>query len=96
MATFYFTYGYDDDNQAYKGGWTEVEADTAREAVAGYMAYHPANERGLIPCCSVAYSRQHMEKSGMLKKGNFGIFCHDRITIKRERRNANEGRSDEA
>ena len=84
MATFYFTYGSSDENQAYRGGWTEVEADTRQEAVAGYMAYHPANKRGLLPCCGVAYDHQQMERSGMLTEGNFGIFCHDRITIKRE------------
>lgn len=96
MATFYFTYGSNDDKQAYRCGWTEVEADTVQEAIAGYMAYHPANDNGLLPCCGVAYSRHQMEKGNMLKEGNFGIFCHDRITIKREGRNANESGSDEA
>lgn len=90
MATFYFTYGVSDpENQDYCGGWTEVEADTHAEAIAGYMAYHPANKNGFLPCCGVAYSREQMEKTypgqkSMLESGNGGAFCHDRITIKRE------------
>ena len=90
MATFYFTYGMDSDKQAYKKGWTEVEADTRQEAIAGYLAYHPAAD-GLLPCCGVAYTREQMAKpykygsgGSMLEDGNGGVFCHDRITIKRE------------
>ena len=41
--TFYFTYGCgdpDETNQSYQGGWTEVEAMSAKEAIEAYKVYH--------------------------------------------------------
>lgn len=90
--TYYFTYGIgDDNNQAYVGGWTEVTADDARKAIEAYKIYHPLTKDGLLPCCGVAYTYEQMAKpyklfpgKSMLKDGNGGKFCHDRIVIKRE------------
>lgn len=91
MSTFYFTYGIGEDNgQDYAGGWTEVEAETRSEAIKAYKMYHPPKHDNLLPCCGVAYTREQMEKpykhfpGSMLTDGNGGVFCHDRITIKRE------------
>lgn len=91
MATYYFTYGLgEDNNQAYVGGWTEVEADSATEAVEAYKVYHPTNDNDLLPCCGVAYTHAQMAKpykyapGSMLEEGNGGKFCHDRIVIRRE------------
>ena len=93
MATFYFTYGQgdpEDTRQAYKGGWTEVEAETPGQAVAAYKIFHPLTENNLLPCCGVAMTREQMAEpygyvsGGMLQEGNGGYFCHDRITIRRE------------
>lgn len=84
MATFYFTYGMSSDKQAYKKGWTEVEAKNRREAIEAYLIYHPLVD-GLIPCCSVALDQKQMSKPvNMLKEGNGGVFCHERITLQRE------------
>lgn len=48
MATYYFTYGLGEDtNQAYSRGWTEVEAEDARQAVDLYKAFHPLTEDAL-------------------------------------------------
>lgn len=91
--TFYFTYGLGDDtNQAYQGGgWTEVEASDARTAIEAYKVFHPVTKNGLLPCCGVAYTHDQMAKEyrtipghSMLKDGNGGKFCHDRIRITRE------------
>lgn len=91
MATFYFTYGIGDcRGQAYqRGGWTEVEAEDATQAVALYTAFHPL-VNGLIPCSGVALSRDEMAKdymgpgSNMLAEGNGGKFCRERISAKQE------------
>ena len=82
--TFYFTYGCgdpDETNQSYQGGWTEVEATSAAEAIGAYKVYHPTRD-GILPCCSVALIDAQM--GNMLAKGNCGKFCHDRIVINRE------------
>lgn len=92
MAKFYFTYGSNSKNQDYVGGWTEVEADSAREALDVYRYYHPGRD-GVLPCCGVAYTKEEMARpykygtragESMLTEGNFGKFCHDRIVMRRE------------
>ncbi len=93
MATFYFTYGQgepEDTHQAYKGGWTEVEAETPAQSIEAYKIFHPLTDGGFLPCCGVACTQEYMSEpnmfcpGGMLKEGNGGYFCHDRITIRRE------------
>lgn len=94
MATYYFTYGIGEDtNQEYQGGgWTEVEAPDAKTAIEAYKVFHPVTKDGLLPCCGVAYTHEQMAKEykygprgySMLKDGNGGKFCRDRITIIRE------------
>lgn len=94
MATYYFTYGLGEDTkQAYQGGgWTEVEAENAEQAVALYKVFHPLTDEGLLPCCGVAYTYDHMVREypsalgrmSMLKDGNGGKFCRDRISAKQE------------
>ena len=91
MATYYFTYGVGDcKGQAYQyGGWTEVEAENAEQAVALYKVFHPL-VNGLLPCCGVALSKDEMAEdymgpgSNMLAEGNGRKFCRDRITARRE------------
>lgn len=81
MSKFYFTYGSCSSTQPFDGGWTEVEADDARQAINLFKAVHPL-VNGLIPCCSVALTEEEMRKgSDMLKHGNFGKFCQERISI---------------
>lgn len=90
MATFYFTYGMSSPVQAYCKGWTEVEADSAREAVRLYKIHHPLTADGFLPCCGVALTREQMAEEylpgcSMLTEGNGGAFAHDRITGPNER-----------
>lgn len=78
--TYYFTYGLGDPaetKQAFQCGWTEVEAPDINTAIKAYETFHPADERGVMPCCSVAFTADQMGK--MLINGNGGVFCHDRI-----------------
>lgn len=93
MATYYFTYGIGEDtDQAYQGGgWTEVEAPDAMTAIKAYKVFHPVTKDGLLPCCGVAYTHEQMTREykffpgqNMLKNGNGGKFCRDKITISRE------------
>ncbi len=90
MSVFYFTYGVGEDtNQAYQGGgWTEVEAENARQAVELYKAFHPLTADGLLPCCGVAYTHEQMAKvypwGCLLTNGNGGKYCRERIYACRE------------
>lgn len=45
---FYFTYGT--DGQPFVGGWTEVEAPTARAAAFAFRTFHPDKTEGLLNC----------------------------------------------
>lgn len=79
---FYFTYGYDDPEQAYRGGWTLVMAEDRDKAIAAYRLYHPLTKDQLLPCCSVALTTAEM--GNMLLDGNHGHYAHDVITLGRE------------
>lgn len=82
MAKFYFTYGT--DGQPFVGGWTEVEAPDGHAACAAFRAFHPDKIDGVLNCSSV-YSEKDFKSSCMAgPDGNFGRFCHEKITISRE------------
>lgn len=82
MAKLYFTYG--DEGQPFCGGWTEVEAPDMRTACAVFRAFHPDKYDGLLNCSSV-YTEAAFQTTSMAgPKGNFGRFCHERITVDRE------------
>lgn len=82
MAKFYFTYGT--EGQPFVGGWTEVEAPDRKIACALFRAIHPDKTEGLLNCCSV-YSEEQFSKTEMAgSKGNFGRFCHEVITLRRD------------
>lgn len=79
MAKFYFTYGT--EGQPFVGGWTEVEAPDRRVACDVFRAIHPDKTEGLLNCSSV-YSEEQFSKTGMAsRKGNFGSFCHEKISV---------------
>lgn len=79
---FYFTYGT--DGQPFVGGWTEVEAPDHRAACAAFRAYHPDKIPNCLNCSSI-YTEEQFKKTGMAgPDGNFGRFCHERITLRRE------------
>lgn len=80
----YFTYGAHAPEQPFHGGWTLVKAPTWQMAVGAFQAVHPSNSQtGLLNCCK-AYSEEEFKATEMYKKGNFGVYCHEVITIKRE------------
>lgn len=81
MPKFYFTYGT--SGQPFVGGWTEIEAPDAHAAAALFRAYHPDKTEGLLNCSSV-YTQEQFEKTEMWgPAGNFGRWCHERITVTR-------------
>ena len=85
MKKYYFTYGT--EGQPYCGGWTEVEAPDFHVACAIFRAYHPDKRDGLLNCSSV-YVEEEFKKTSMAgPKGNFGKFCHETITVRREAAN---------
>lgn len=77
---FYFTYGT--DGQPFVGGWTEVEAPNGHAACAAFRAYHPDQIEGLLNCCAM-YDEEHFKRTEMYRRGNFGLRCHEVITIQR-------------
>ena len=82
MSKFYFTYGT--EGQPFYGGWTEIEALDGHTACAAFRAFHPDKTEGILNCSSV-YTEEQFKNSIMAgEKGNFGCFCHERITITRE------------
>ena len=80
MPRFYFTYGT--SGQPFFGGWTEIEAPDMRAAAALFRSYHPDKTDGLLNCCCV-YTEDVFSKSTMMVGGNFGYYCHERITVTR-------------
>lgn len=81
MPKFYFTYGT--DGQPFVGGWTEVEAPDRRAACAAFRSYHPDKTEGLLNCSSV-HDEAWFKQTEMYRNGNFGVRCHERITLRRE------------
>lgn len=84
MSKFYFTYGT--DGQPFVGGWTEVEAPTARAAAFAFRLFHPDKTEGLLNCSDM-YHRDAFERTEMFREGNFGHRCHEIITLRREAAN---------
>lgn len=82
MARYYFTYAAS-DRFPFIGGWTEVEAPDMKAAVTIYRIYHPGKVDGLINC-SFVYPEENFFETQMPARGNFGNYCHEKISITRE------------
>lgn len=91
MAKFYFTYGTS-RQYPYHGGWTEVVANTEREAICAFRAYHPDFRPNVLNCCD-CYREADFKITKMYTEGNFGARCHERITLLRECSTDLEGES---
>ena len=81
MQTFYFTYG--SEGHPFFGGWTEIIAENEGIACQIFRAVHPDKTPGYLNCCSV-YNENCFKNSSMHNDGNFGYYCHERITLQRE------------
>ncbi len=82
---YFFTYGT--EGHPFCGGWTEVEAPNFHVACTVFKAYHPNKTEGLLNCSTV-YSEEEFKKTKMAgPKGNFGKFCQETITVRREAAN---------
>ena len=74
---FYFTYASEECGMPFIGGWTEVEAENADDAVSKFKAAHPTpGNDDVINCCSL-YDEELFKRTLMLEKGNFGKFCQE-------------------
>lgn len=87
MTTFYFTFG--SDGQDYVGGWTEITVPDRdgkpdfNAAVGIFNALHPPKgDYGSVDCGGI-YTYEQFKGSRMSKDGNFGHFCHERVTVER-------------
>ena len=81
MANFYFTYGT--SGQPFVGGWTVIDAPDERMACAIFRAYHPDKIDGLLNCSDVYTEKRFKESCMNGPEGNFGHWCHERITVTR-------------
>ena len=82
MKRYYFTYG--SEGHPFVGGWSVVEAPDFHIAIQIFQAYHPNKEKGLLNCSTV-YSEREFQRTKMAgPDGNFGVFCHEIITVRRE------------
>ena len=76
--TYYFTYG--SDGLPYKGGWTEVIAESFNKAVELFNLAHP-RKSGLVNCAGI-YTEAEFQQTQMFKTGkNFGVGCREIIDI---------------
>ena len=82
MSKFYFTYGTS-RQFPYEGGWTEVEACNERTACEAFRAFHRDVSPNLMNCSGV-YTEEAFKRYKMYTHGNFGAFCHEKITLLRE------------
>ena len=78
MQKFYFTYGTS-EQYPYKGGWTEVIAETKHMAILAFKVVHPDVHEGILNCASV-YTEEEFTSSGMTT-GNYGACRHETIIL---------------
>lgn len=85
--TWYFTYGQS-GSQPFEGGWTEVIAETRRQAIDMFRTFHDDSSSGYVNCAGI-YSAEEFEKTDMPANGNYDYravevirFC--RGELKRE------------
>ena len=75
---FYFTFGTD-EHYPYRGGWAEVEAEDLKEACSIFRYYFPDRVPGILHCADY-YTEEQFKTSGMMETGNFGAFCHCKMS----------------
>lgn len=80
LKEFYFTYGR--SGQPFSGGWTIVLAEDLKQAIEVFRIFHPDKNDGMIDCADF-YSEENFKETEMYKLGNFGAFCHERISLLR-------------
>lgn len=91
MSKFFFSYGTD-PAYPFLGGWTEIEAPDRPSACKLFQIYHPnrPGSAGRLNCADI-YSEDEFMDSELID-GNFGAYCHERITLTREILTPKDGR----
>ena len=82
MPKFYFTYG-SNEHFPWQDGWTEVEAPSLTVAQKMFSAVHPDRIPNVLNCAWF-YTEEEFNLSSMKNNGNFGGFCHEKITVTKE------------
>ena len=80
MKNYYFTYGT--EGQPFRGGWTQIQAETEEQARTMFRAIHPDKIPGILNCSSV-YDEEYFTHSKMYRAGNFGARCHEIVIVRR-------------
>ena len=71
MNRFYFTYGTS-ETMPFRGGWTEVIADTKEQAINIFNIIHKPRHEGIVNC-SFIYTEEEFKTTNMYKENsNFG------------------------
>lgn len=73
----YYTFGTD-ERYPHRGGWVEVEADTIKQAHAAFRRHYPDRTTGILNCADYYTEKQFADAD--MATGNFGAFCHKKIT----------------
>ncbi len=79
----YFTYTSNECGMPFIGGWTEVEAETGEEAVEIFRTVHPNPDGSEVLNCAFVYDEELFNETKMKVEGNFGFFCHEKLTSER-------------
>lgn len=82
MKNFYFTFGKNDVNQPFRGGWIIVKAVSQSDAITIFNAYFPNRKNPQICNCAIIYNEEEFRQTNMYKNGNFGCRCHGIIRFK--------------
>lgn len=97
MPKFYFAYG-NDGRQSFFGGWTEVIAPDVLVACELFKVYHPDGKDSRFYNCARegVYTEEEFKQTKMAgPNGNFGVFCHEWITLTHALAEQKEGRANE-
>lgn len=82
MNNYYFTFGSNDANQPFRGGWVIVKAVSQIAAITIFNTYFPNRKNPQICNCAVIYTENEFVRTQMYQKGNFGRRCHGIIGFK--------------
>ena len=78
LKEYFFTYGL--AGMPFRGGWTRVLAPSEKAAIELFRMVYPDKNPGTVNCAFI-YEGNDFKSNNMYKKGNFGAFEHDIISI---------------
>lgn len=82
MKNYYFTFGENDVNQPFRGGWVIVKAVSIGAAMRIFNEYFSNHRESQMCNYAIVYNESEFKKTQMYKNGNFGRRCHGIIGFK--------------